>query len=191
MNNYEYIIASLPVPGQENPAAEAILDFIRSQLSGQDRELLDMLLDGFDGEKLDRDFYRRALKSRNPFIRGFLGYDLRLRNTKAEYLNTALERPEGTDVILMAEEGGEEAEFEQKPEVLALLRQDDILARERALDALLWDKADELTRMHLFDLDVILAFTAKLKITDRWNKLDPETGRELFRSLVQEIRNSR
>lgn len=191
MNNYEYIIASLPVPGQENPAAEAILDFIRSQLSGQDRELLDMLLDGFDGEKLDRDFYRRALKSRNPFIRGFLGYDLRLRNTKAEYLNTALERPEGTDVILMAEEGREEAEFEQKPEVLALLRQDDILARERALDALLWDKADELTRMHLFDLDVILAFTAKLKITDRWNKLDPETGRELFRSLVQEIRNSR
>ena len=191
MNNYEYIIASLPVPGQENPAAEAILDFIRSQLSGQDRELLDMLLDGFDGEKLDRDFYRRALKSRNPFIRGFLGYDLRLRNTKAEYLNTALERPEGTDVILMAEEGGEEAEFEQKPEVLALLRQDDILARERALDALLLDKADELTRMHLFDLDVILAFTAKLKITDRWNKLDPETGRELFRSLVQEIRNSR
>ena len=191
MNNYEYIIASLPVPGQENPAAEAILDFIRSQLSGQDRELLDMLLDGFDGEKLDRDFYRRALKCRNPFIRGFLGYDLRLRNTKAEYLNTALERPEGTDVIHMAEEGGEEAEFEQKPEVLALLRQDDILARERALDALLWDKADELTRMHLFDLDVILAFTAKLKITDRWNKLDPETGRELFRSLVQEIRNSR
>ena len=37
----------------------------------------------------------------------------------------------------------------------------------------------------------ILGFTAKLKIIDRWNKLDPETGRELFRKLVDEIRKTR
>ncbi len=101
-------------------------------------------------------------------------------------MNQVLERPEGTDVISIREQ-----EFEEKPSVLAVLNQDDILARERGLDKLLWDKADELVRMHLFDMDVILATVAKLLITARWSKLDPETGRELFRKLVQEIRNTR
>ena len=74
---------------------------------------------------------------------------------------------------------------------MAVLEQSDILSRERGLDKLLWEKAEELTRMDLFDIDVILSFIAKLKITDRWNKLDPRTGREMFRKLVQEIRNTR
>ena len=55
----------------------------------------------------------------------------------------------------------------------------------------MWAKADELVQMHIFDVDIILAFIAKLKIADRWNKLDPESGREMFRRLVQEIRNTR
>ena len=84
-----------------------------------------------------------------------------------------------------------ETEFEGRAEVLEVLEQSDILARERGLDRLLWDKIDELTQAHVLDLDVILGMVAKVKITDRWNKLDPKTGRALFRSLVQEIRNTR
>lgn len=188
MNNYEYIIACLPVPEPDTgtPDVDALIEFIRSQCSENDVELLDCIQDAFNPEKLDSDFYTRALCSRNAFIREFLGYDLQIRNTKVEYLNGVLERPEGTDVISIREQ-----EFEEKPSVLAVLNQDDILARERGLDKLLWDKADELVRMHLFDMDVILATVAKLLITARWSKLDPETGRELFRKLVQEIRNTR
>lgn len=189
MNNYEYIIASLPSPGVESFDAGAMLDFIRSQCSGQDSALIDMILDGFDGDKLSNEFYHKAIKSHSSFVRDFLGYDLKLRNTKVEYLNKALERQEGTDIIHLSED--EDPDFDEKPAMLSVLEQDDILARERGLDDLLWNKADELTRMHLFDMDVILAFVAKLKITDRWNKLDPATGREMFRYLIQEIRNTR
>ena len=52
----------------------------------------------------------------------------------------------------------------------------------------MWRKADELTLWSLFDMSVILAFTAKLKVVERWEKLDPETGQKYFRKLVQEIR---
>ena len=52
----------------------------------------------------------------------------------------------------------------------------------------MWRKADELTLWSLFDMSVILAFTAKLKGVERWEKLDSETGQEYFRKLVQEIR---
>ena len=44
--------------------------------------------------------------------------------------------------------------------------------------------------MDVFDIEAILGFIAKLKIIDRWDKLDPETGRELFRKLVEEIRST-
>ena len=41
-----------------------------------------------------------------------------------------------------------------------------------------------------FDIDILLSFITKLKITDRWSKLDPESGRELFRRLVGEVRGT-
>lgn len=188
MNNYEYIIACLPVPDPNTgtPDVDSLLDFIRSQCSEKDAGLVEFIQDAFNPEKLDVAFYTKAYASSNAFIREFLAYDMQLRNTKAEYLNKVLERPEGTDLITVKEE-----EFEDKAAVLAVLQQDDILARERGLDSLLWDKAEELTRMHIFDMDVILSTVARLLITARWTKLDPATGRELFRKLVQEIRNTR
>ena len=189
MNNYEYILATFPYPASDVPDTESLLAFVRGQLSEKDAETMDILLDGFDGSKLNADFYDRALKSHCAFVRNFLLYDLQLRNTKAEYLNAALDRAEGTDILPVP--GREDADFEDKSEVLSVLRQDDIIARERGLDKLLWDKADELTQLNILDLDVILATVAKIRITERWNKLDPASGRELFRQLVQEIRNTR
>ncbi len=54
----------------------------------------------------------------------------------------------------------------------------------------MWAHIEELTLNDLFDIELILGFTAKLKIADRWEKLDPETGQKFFRKLVQEIRSS-
>lgn len=188
MNNYEYIIASLPVPDESTGTlnADAVLAEIKSLCSESDNKLIDMLLDAFSPDKLTAGFYEQALASRNAFLREYLLYDLRVRNTKVDFINRSLGRPEGLDLI-----PGDDEEFDGRPEVEAVLEQKDILARERGLDRLMWNKADELALMHLFDLDVILAFVAKIKITDRWNKLDPQTGRELFRRLVEEIRNTR
>ena len=69
-----------------------------------------------------------------------------------------------------------------------ILHDSDILRRERNLDDLCWEKIDELTGMEVFSLDCILGFVVKLKIIERWTALDPQTGREMFRKLVDEIR---
>lgn len=73
---------------------------------------------------------------------------------------------------------------------MAVLENGDILRRERGLDDLMWKRIDEITVMDVFDIEAILGFIAKLKIIDRWDRLDPETGRELFRKLVEEIRST-
>ena len=192
MNNYEYIIASLPLlskDGKEMPDTDAILSEIREQLSAKDISTLDLLLSSFDPDKLDAEFYRKAAKDRNKFIREFFCLDLGIRNTKVEYLNSTLGRPEGTDIVIL-DPDGEDAEFEQKAEVEALLRTDGILGRERALDDFYWKTVDAITVLDYFNLDVVLAFVVKLKMVERWLRLDEATGRELFRKLVKEIKEN-
>ncbi len=191
MNNYEYVIAGLPLlqssstKGRHADTA-ALIDEIRSQLSGKDNSLLDFFLSGYDEDSLGADFYKAALSHRNSFIREFFAYDLLVRNTKVEWINSTVGRPEGTDVIGI-DDGQEDGET-LRQEVRSVLDCGEILRRERGLDELMWRKADELTLWSLFDVDVILAFIAKLKIVQRWERLDPETGQEYFRKLVQEIR---
>lgn len=191
MNNYEYIVASLPViePGSRlgsSSAANAIIDDIREQLSNKDNALVTMLLDGFNPEKLNAGFYRACLGSGSRFLREYFLFDLFLRNTKVEYLNASLGRPEGKDVLLLEEL--EDYEFEQKEEIVEILSGTDIIGREKGLDMAIWEHVEEVTTMDVFDMDAILGFIARLKIIDRWDKLDPETGAELFRRLIKEIR---
>lgn len=191
MNNYEYIVASLPViePGSRlgsSSAANAITNDIREQLSNKDNALVTMLLDGFNPEKLNAGFYRACLGSGSRFLREYFLFDLFLRNTKVEYLNASLGRPEGKDVLLLEEL--EDYEFEQKEEIVGILSGTDIIGREKGLDMAIWEHVEEVTTMDVFDMDAILGFIARLKIIDRWDKLDPETGAELFRRLIKEIR---
>ena len=192
MNNYEYIIAGLPFlsqDGREAPDTEAILADIREQLSEKDANTLDFLLSAYAPDMPDAAFYLEAQKSRNRFIREFFALDLGVRNAKVEYLNRSLGRPEGTDVVNPDPEQ-DLPEFDQEPEVDAILETDDILGRERALDNFYWKSADALTVLDVFDLDLILAFVVKLKQVERWLKLDEATGRELFRKLVKEIKEN-
>ncbi len=192
MNNYEYIIAGLPFlsqDGREAPDTEAILADIREQLSEKDAKTLDFLLSAYAPDMPDAAFYLEAQKSRNRFIREFFALDLGVRNAKVEYLNRSLGRPEGTDVVNPDPEK-DLPEFDQEPEVDAILETDDILGRERALDNFYWKSADALTVLDVFDLDLILAFVVKLKQVERWLKLDEATGRELFRKLVKEIKEN-
>ena len=191
MNNYEYIIASLPVLSEGSAGkvdADALVAEIRGHLSSRDNALMDLLLEGYGDGTQDAEFYRRALGCSNGFLRRFFEYDLAVRNAKVDYLNRALGRPEGMDKVVLGEE---EPDFDGRAEVDAVLNGGDILARERGLDDLMWQEIDELTRMDVFDIEAILGFTAKLKIIDRWNKLDPATGSELCRKAGDEIRKKR
>ena len=194
MNNYEYIIASLPVIEQGGRGssldADSLVEEIRGQLSKRDDRTVAMLLDGFDSEKLTPEFYSAVLDSGCDFLREYFSYDLEMRNAKVAYLNRTLGRPEGQDVMVLGDPEAEKPEFEDIEKVDAVLECGNILDREKGLDDMMWEKIDSLTYMDVLNLNVILGFIAKLKIVDRWNRLDPETGMQFFRKLVEEIRST-
>ena len=81
-------------------------------------------------------------------------------------------------------------EFEEEAQVESVLAGDDLVAREKALDDILWNKVDSLGTFHYFDIEAILAYIAKLHIVNRWLSLDQEVGREQFRRLIKEIRGT-
>ena len=191
MNNYEYIVASLPVVNQDNPSGldvDAIIEEIREQLSSSDRSLLDLFLKGYDQDSLGRDFYLQTRSSGNRFIRDFCNLDLAVRNARVAYINSSLGRPESQDIVILDEEG--QAEEEICSGLDEILRDSDILRKERAMDNYIFARIDEMSCFDLFNLNFILATVAKLKIVQRWIKLDPVEGEKMFREMVGRIRST-
>ena len=190
MDNYEYLIAGLPVlssdwSAQPQLSASALIDEIRSLSSDRDNALFDKLLDGYKEENFTPEFYKSMLSHPNAFLREFFRFDLNVRNAKVRYLNQRLGRPADKDIFLEDEE-----EFEDAGEVRMVLYGNDLLEREKGLDRLMWKKIGDLNTFDYFNVSALLGYIAKLKIVDRWLSLDEQTGREMFRKLVEEIRGT-
>ena len=184
------MIAGLPVlssdwSAQPQLSASALIDEIRSLSSDRDNALFDKLLDGYKEENFTPEFYGAMLKHPNDFLREFFRFDLNMRNAKVRYLNESLGRPMDQDIFLE-----DEGEFEEREEVRKVLYGPNLITREKGLDELMWKKIDELNTFDYFNVSALLGYIAKLKIIDRWLKLDDATGREMFRKLVAEIRGT-
>ena len=201
MNNYVYIIAGLPdfTPDwrQGEKSLDEYLDQVRELLSAKDNEVIDLIIKGFDKNQLGLEFYKEALSYRLGFIREFFLFDFNVRNQKVRYLNQALGRAPEKDVLSLtdpeAEENGlelEEPEFKEAAKLQKILEGNDILSRERGIDDLYWDKIDEITLFDYLNFDKILGVIVKMMIIRRWLILDEETGRAMFKKLVDEVRGT-
>ena len=201
MNNYVYIIAGLPdfTPDwrQGEKSLDEYLDQVRELLSAKDNEVLDFIIKGFDKDQIGLEFYKEALSHRLGFIRDFFLFDFNVRNQKVRYLNQALGRAPEKDVLKLtdpeAEENGleaEEPEFKESARLQKILEGNDILSRERGIDDLYWEKIDEITLFDYLNFDKILGVIVKMMIIRRWLILDEETGRAMFKKLVDEVRGT-
>ena len=201
MSNYIYIIAGLPdfTPDwkQGDKSLDEIIAQVRELLSAKDNEVLDFIVKGFDKDQIGLEFYKEALAHRIGFIREFFRFDFDVRNQKVRYLNNALGRNPEKDVLKLtdpeAEENGlesEELEFKESAKLQAILEKNDILARERGIDDLYWDKIDELTLFDYLNFDKVLGIVVKMMIIRRWLVLDEDTGRAMFKKLVDEVRGT-
>ena len=198
MNNYVYIRTGLPdlTPDwkENGRKLEDYLLEIRELCSKKDNEIIDLIEDGFDKEKIGLEFYKKATSHKIAFIREYFTFDLFVRNAKVRYLNNELKREPEKDVISLLDSDEvdltEAFDFDEAEKLQAILEGKDILARERAIDDLYWDKIDQITVFHYLDFESILGVIVKIKIIERWLKLDEKTGREMFRKLVDEVRGT-
>ena len=199
MSNFEYIISSLPYLTMDFKYAgqtgfNSVISDIKRDLDEHDQGLVDFLIKGFSEKELDADFYAKALRCRNRFLREYFRFDLNLRNAKVRYLNAQLGREPDQDVMTGEDPEAEDrftgGEFEEALKVDNILADKDLVSREKGLDDLLWDKIDGLSTFHYFDIEAVLAYIAKLHIVTRWLNLDEEVGRDVFRRLLKDVRGT-
>lgn len=189
MNNYVYIVASLPLINDnfetDNFSYDTVRQEIVEQLSEADIRLVELLEEGFDAEALNAEYYAKTAKSKNRFIRDYFDFDARLRNLKTKYLAKRLDKQADDYLIEMPE-----AEFNEEAAIRNILENNDFVTRELQMDRLKWNKASELTTFDYFNINAILAFLVKAKLVQRWSELDTEKGETMFRQLITEIRGS-
>lgn len=194
MGNYHYIIAGLPelVLNADNKgfSYDTIRESVYYSSDDKDRRLIEWFDFGTDEDNLNAHFYRAAMNSRNRFIRLWFALDLEIRNRKVDFVAGKMGRESSQYKIQVNNNVDLDLGEEQLQRLQTIFANKNILEKEQQLDKFKWDYITGLNEYGEFNMDVILAFLAKGKLIDRWNKLDRETGEQMFRKLVDEVRGT-
>lgn len=147
---------------------------------------------------LYNQFYNQALKSKNKFIRDWFTIDRDIRNILAAVSarRLGIDREKfliGDSEIAEALAKSTAADFGLRTEIdyldrlLQITEVSDVLERERQLDTLRIELADDLSVNRNFDIDYVLSLLQRADIVDRWLKLDKKAGTAMFRQILKDI----
>ncbi|MFW5944153.1 MAG: DUF2764 family protein [Bacteroidota bacterium] len=150
---------------------------------------------------LTRMFYDYVFSFRDQFLNDWFTFEMHVTNVLIGLNCREFEKDTGEELIgdnfvteainkSSAKDFGLAPILDYVGQVISIAENDNLLAREKSLDQFRWDQLDEFTRFHYFSLEVILAYTIKLQMVYRWMKLDEQTGRELFKQLIEELKES-
>ena len=195
---YEYILAGLPElkAGADTPISLEKLDaFLDEQLTEKDKQLLDLLRVPIDEQTLEQ-----GLKTKNRFVRDWFEFNRDMNNV----LVAQICRKHGFDVKKSIVGQGEVAEqlrthTTQKDfglnelagdfsAYLALAQIEDLMQREKAMDAIRFEWLQTRTEFDFFSAEMVFAYYLEAVMLHRWSILTIEEGERVFRNLVAEMK---
>ncbi|MCX7819889.1 MAG: DUF2764 domain-containing protein [Kiritimatiellae bacterium] len=166
---YAYFAASLPALVFNSPPPMSVEQFRAAAarlLTPADRATLDALLEGAPSE--------------HPFVAEWRARDTQLRNAVARARAAAAgieARP------FLHEHTGWDVALERS--VMDAMGRPTPLERELELDRCRWHLAEDLARFRPFDLEGVLAYALKLRILERWSRMDADAGRRRLSEWVE------
>lgn len=145
-------------------------------------------------------YYDYAMKSGNKFVSSWFEFNLILNNilvafTARKYKWDVARHVVGDIEICEALRtsgardfglSGEVDCFEQLAKISEIT---ELVEREKKLDMLRWDWIDEATFFDYFTIERLFAFLLQLEMIERWIALDKEKGNQLFRSIIESLKN--
>ncbi|MBQ2519875.1 MAG: DUF2764 family protein [Paludibacteraceae bacterium] len=195
---YEYLLAGLPElkAGSDAPISlEKLEELLNEQLSASDKKLLDLLRVPIDADTLEQ-----GLKARNRFVRDWFAFNQDMNNV----LVAQICRKHGFDAKQQIVGEGEVAEqlrthpaqkdfgLNELPgdyqAVLALAQVEDLMAREKAMDAIRFEWLQERTEFDFFSSEMVFAYYLEAVMLHRWSILTIEEGEKVFRELVKDMK---
>ena len=88
-----------------------------------------------------------------------------------------------------ARDFGLSLELEYFDALQRISEEEDIYERERRIDKFRWEWLEDNTVFDYFNVEYIFAYLCKLQILERWVSLNAEEGEQIFRDLINNLKN--
>ena len=145
-------------------------------------------------------YYAYAMKSKNPFIASWFEFNLNINNILAAFaarkykMNVAEVIVGDTEVCEMlrtsnARDFGLSETLDYFEPLQRLVETDDLVEREKKVDQLKWKWLEDASFFHYFTAERLFVFLLQLEMIERWVLLDKEKGSELFRQMIQNLKD--
>ncbi|WP_302536287.1 DUF2764 domain-containing protein [Phocaeicola coprophilus] len=145
-------------------------------------------------------YYAYAMKSKNPFIASWFEFNLNINNILAAFaarkykMNVAEVIVGDTEVCEMlrtsnARDFGLSETLDYFEPLQRLVETDDLVEREKKVDQLKWKWLEDTSFFHYFTVERLFVFLLQLEMIERWVLLDKEKGSELFRQMIQNLKD--
>ncbi|MFP4365673.1 MAG: DUF2764 family protein [Bacteroidales bacterium] len=146
-------------------------------------------------------YYEHVKNCSNEFLRDWFEFDLNLKNIVAgmNARNHKLKADKyfiGDNFVVQAvrksslKDFGLSNDFEYMERLITIQENENLLEREKAMDNMRWEYLDDRNTFNYFTVEVLLAYVIKLQMVQRWLELDIETGKEMFRKLLEDLEQS-
>ena len=157
-----------------------------------DHEILEMEIGLYD------EYYQCLRQSGNGFIERWAILDLNLRNYLTVKKCEEFTIPKQSQVVgeddfakrlveFPADHKEIQVEWPLSSVIDGILKDDDLLKRELALDQLKWNLIDEMNLFCYFSIDIILEYTLKLLILNRWKRIYQSEETTSYEKIYENI----
>lgn len=194
---------------QMAPADFALLMQLRKTNDAPDILALmedDAVLDRFHETSLTEDdfrtqlLYEQGMHSPNKFVRAWFEFNLNLNNVMAAAVcqkhgyNPETVIVGDNEVAQLLKKGNLTknanlaAALPELKEIVAVSEIQNLLDRERHIDALRWQWLEDYTLFKYFRVENVLAYYLQAQILHRWDDLTREQGEQIFRQLLKDMK---
>lgn len=145
-------------------------------------------------------YYDYAMKSENKFISCWFEFNLTINNillafTARKYKWDVAQNIVGNTEVCEAlrtsgaRDFGLSGEVDFFDQLVKINETSELIEREKKLDSLRWNWMEEVTFFDYFTIERLFVFLLQLEMIERWISLDKEKGNQLFRSIIDSLKN--
>lgn len=145
-------------------------------------------------------YYAYAMECHNTFISSWFEFNLNINNVltaltarkyKFDVASNIIGRTDVSNVIRTsnARDFGLTGTLEYLEQLMRISETEELVEREKKIDILKWNWMEDAIFFDYFTIERIFVFLLKLEMIERWISLDKEKGNEIFRNIIESLKN--
>lgn len=150
-------------------------------------------------EALAAAYYAYAMKCSNRFVSRWFEFSLNVNNILSAFISRKYKLEVAPRIVgdtevcellrtLNARDFGLGEQLEYMEDLQRIAEMDELVEREKKTDLLAWKWLEDESFFNYFTIERLFVFLLQLEMIERWISLDKEKGSELFRQMIQHLK---